>query len=154
MENRMKKFALFALLLALSVTLSAQRSAPHGSGPRMGVGGGSHTGMGGGSRGSAPRPAMRGANFAAAYSNYSPIPYGFGMPFAYATNPFPENPNGGPMVIVSSPAGQEEPNIVYIPSYMRPNDGPSLAEIAAQLKTEHPPAKYIWRNVEPLLQPK
>ena len=145
MENRMKRLAFFGLL-ALSVTLSAQRSAPHGSG--------SHTGVGGGHHSTAPRPAMRGSTFAPANSRYYSAPYGFGMPFAYATTPFPENPNGGPMVIVSSPAGQEEPNIVYIPSYMRPNDGPSLAEIAAQLKTEHPPAKYIWRNVEPLLQPK
>jgi hypothetical protein len=151
MENRMtqyiKRFALFGLLLAFSLALSAQRAGPRGGG-RLAVGSGSH--------GFAPRVAARASAFAPVYAGYAPsYGYGFGMPYAYETNPYPENPNGGPQVIVSAPPGQPEPTVVYIPSYMRENNGPSLGEIAAQLKTEHQSSKYIWRNVEPpLLQPK
>jgi hypothetical protein len=152
MENRMtnhiKSLALFGLLLALSLTLSAplfgQRSGSHG---------GTHMAAGGGSRAFAPRTGSRTSAYTPVYSSYYPG-YGFGAPFAYASNPYPDNPNGGPMMIVSSPPGQTETNVVYIPSYMRENNGPSLAEIASQLKTEHQPSKYIWKNVEPQLQAK
>jgi hypothetical protein len=148
MTNRIKRLALFGLLLTVSLTLSAQRGGSRGA---------THRAAGGGSHGFAPRVASR-ASFAPVYSSYYPsygYGYGFGAPFAYETNPYPDNPNGGPMVIVSSPPGQSEPDVVYIPSYMRENNGPSLGEIAAQLKTEHQSSKYIWRNVEPpLLQPK
>jgi hypothetical protein len=155
MEKRiMKKLALFGLLLALSLILSAplfaQRSAPHGGGSRMHAGGGGHSG------GAATRSVLRSPGFAPGYSNYySPASYGFGMPLGYTANPFPEGGNGGPMVIVSPPLVPDAGvNVVYVPSYMRESNGPSLAEIAAQLKTDRQPAKYIWRNVEPLLQPK
>jgi len=148
MTNRLTKLVPFGLLLALSLTLSFPLF-----GQRSGARGGTHMSTGGGSRLSAPRVASRTSAYTPLYSSYYPG-YGFGLPFAYASNPYPENPNGGPMVIVSSPPGQMETNIVYIPSYMRENNGPSLAEVAAQLKTEHQPAKYIWRNVEPLLQQK
>jgi hypothetical protein len=148
MENRMKIGLLLALSLVapLSAPLSAQRGSSHG-GSRMHAGGGYSGGTAG--------PVMRASAFTPAYSSYYPRTYGFGMPFAYMTNPYPEDPNGGPAVIVSSPpVPNAELNVVYIPSYMRPSNGPSLGEIAAQLKTEHQPAKYIWRNVEPQLQPK
>jgi hypothetical protein len=35
---------------------------------------------------------------------------------------------------------------VYVPSYMRPNDGPSLAEVAASLKTTRKPAVLTWTS--------
>ena len=35
---------------------------------------------------------------------------------------------------------------VYVPSYLRPSDGPSLAEVAASLKTTRKPAVLTWSN--------
>ena len=162
MTNRIALFGLLAVSLTLSAPLSAQRGASRGGGSHM-AGGGSHMapphmgppmGMSGGNRGVAARSSASASSFAPIYSGYYPSAYGFGMPFAYTSNPYPQDANGGPMVIVSSPPGQPELNVVYIPSYLRPDNGPSLGELAAQLKTRHQPSKYIWRNVEPLLQPK
>jgi hypothetical protein len=153
MEKRiMKKLALFGLLLtlslALSAPLSAQRGAARGGSVRTRVGGGGFHGVPVRSTASYFPAVYSGANY------YAPV-YGYGIPQAYETNPYPDSQNGGPMVIVSPPVAQDAgTNIVYIPSYMRPSNGPSLAEIAAQLKAEKQSSKYIWKNVEPLLQPK
>jgi hypothetical protein len=153
MENRiMKKLAFFGLLLVLSLTLSAQRSG-HGGGSHSG-GSQMHSGGGGHSAGTA-RFVSGSPGYTPGYSSYGPATYGFGLPSTYTTNPYPDSGNGGPMVIVSPALVPDAgPTVVYIPSYMRPDNGPSLGEIAAQRKTEKQSAKYIWSNVEPLLQPK
>jgi hypothetical protein len=153
MEKQMKKLAMFGLLLALSLTLSlplsAQRGGSRGGGSH---GGGSRMHAGGGYSGAASRSTA--SFFLPRYSSYYLPNYGFVMPLGY-TNPYLDSENVGPAVIMSPPLVPDAgPSVVYVPYYLRPNTGPSLAEIAAQLKAERQPAKYIWRNVEPLLQPK
>ncbi|GEM_PF-5053128 len=136
------------LLLALAaVPLSAQRAIHAGTAPRFSPGG---------FHGSA---SSRFVPHAAARSYFAPVvgafyPSNFVVPAAYSTTPYPESANGGPMVIVA-PSSNEGSSVVYIPSYMRPQNGPSLGEIAAQLKAQHTEsAKYVWKNVEPVLPPK
>jgi hypothetical protein len=151
-RRNMKKLAWFGLVLALSLALSAplsaQRGGTRGGGARTRVGGTGIHPVGVRSTASYFPAVYSGANY------YAPV-YGYGIPQAYTTNPYPDSQNGGPMVIVSPPIAPDAgTNIVYIPSYARPSNGPSLGEIAAQLKAEKQTSKYIWRNVEPLLQPK
>ena len=148
----MKKLAWFGLVLALSLALSAplaaQRGGARGGGVRTRVGGTGFHAVPVRSTASYYPAVNTGVNY------YAPV-YGYGIPQAYTTNPYPDSQNGGPMVIVSPPVAQDAgTNIVYIPSYMRPSNGPSLGEIAAQLKAEKQSSKYIWKNVEPLLQTK
>ncbi len=49
------------------------------------------------------------------------------------TDPYPQSSNGGPRVIILA-APPQETRVVYVPSYFRPSNGPSLAELAAEVR--------------------
>ena len=153
-------------LLVLALPACAQRVGfgGGGGGPRGG-GGAPHVGFGGPARGSVVTSvAHRGYG----YSGYAPThyptsapyygggvsSYGFGWyPTAYTSNPYPESSNGGPTIIILM-GERTEQKVIYIPSYQRPSNGPSLAELAAQLKAERKPSTVNWTNVEKILPPK
>jgi hypothetical protein len=62
---------------------------------------------------------------------------------------YPMNGAGGSrIVIVTSP--QPEPKVVYVPSYLRPVSGPSLAELAARIREQRQGQKprFIIRTPE------
>jgi hypothetical protein len=64
---------------------------------------------------------------------YGPLSYeSYYYPFTQVLTPAPRSANGGPVVIVMQAPPQED-RVVYVPSWLRPNPGPSLGEIARQL---------------------
>lgn len=73
---------------------------------------------------------------------YGPQIYGaYFQPFTQVFAPQPQSANGGPIVIVVQAPPQQADRIVYVPSWLRPNPGPSLGEIARQLgakRHKHP----------------
>ena len=152
----MRIFALCGVLLLVALPVCAQR-------PGGGIASRPHVV----SSGAPMRPTISSAashrvygygygyNASPYYSSpyYGVTSYGFGQPIAYSSNPYPESANGGGTVIVMM-GERPEPKVVYIPSYMRPSNGPSLAELAAQLKANRKPATINWSNVEKILPQK
>ena len=77
------------------------------------------------------------------YSHY-PYNYGFGMPWyggysypGYGYFPDPPRGSDGPAyVIAAAPEIPLEKRVVYIPTYLRPDPGPSLGEIARALRAK------------------
>lgn len=76
--------------------------------------------------------------------------YGYGAtpnfvsPYLFAPGSQPVYGGSGSHVILVSRSEEDDP--VYIPSYMRPSEGPSLAEQAAALKAARKPAVLTWSN--------
>ncbi len=88
-------------------------------------------------------------DFYSSYGYYNPGPQFFGPYFPTITQVFapqPQSANGGPMVIIVQAPPQQEDRVVYVPSWLRPNPGPSLGELARQLGArphKHPVDKQI-----------
>jgi hypothetical protein len=148
-EEVMTKRVVIAILLAFPLLMAAQRSHMQSG----------HTGMAGSGQFGAGRiagtnPAYNPRTFSNFYgSNF----YGSG----YNTSGYFYGPRNGTILGPGFNNGSAPSNIVtfvadsapavqgqYIPTYMRQDDGPSLAEIAKSLRTEHKPAVLIWRNWE------
>lgn len=88
-------------------------------------------------------------DFYGSYGSYGYGPQLFGayfQPFTQVFAPQPQSANGGPMVVIVQAPPQQEDRVVYVPSWMRPNPGPSLGEIARQIGAKphkHPVDKTI-----------
>ncbi len=140
------------LLLALAVsmllpaTLPAQRGGHHGGGSQGGgfAAAGTHWGA------SAPQRAVF-QSFPILPLYYNQLYYGspggydggfsYSLPYGsygYAPADYSSSVYSRPVVVVQAPASGEplENRIVYVPSYLRPDPGPSLGEIARALRAQ------------------
>ena len=145
----MTKKLVIGILLAFPLLTTAQRSRMQPGRTNQGQGGSFQNGrIAGANPAYHPRVYSNfyGSNYYSSgfYGNYDP---GFGPRNGTILGPgFNNGSQANILTLVPelAPPVQAE----YIPTYMRPDNGPSLAEIAKSLKTERKPAVLIWSNWE------
>ena len=143
--SRYRIVALACSLVMVAATATAQ-GRHHGGGgsARISMGGSSgrvhigtnqpsgFSGFGYGYGGSAIGPAYYNPLY---YGGYS---YGGFAPtyFTQVLQPYSVSSYSGPVVIFTSAPQQVETTVIYVPSYMNPNPGVSLGEIARALRAQ------------------
>jgi len=127
MKKTLIAVALFSTLLAAQHRgFGAGRGGSHVGGSGFGIRG-SHISYGG---------VYYRPDFYSPYGYYNHGPQIYGSYFQPVTQVFaprPQSANGGPMVVIVQAPPQQEDRVMYVPSWLRPNPGPSLGEIARQL---------------------
>ncbi len=146
--SRYRILALACTLALVATTAAAQRRGGH-----AGSAGSTHISMGSGGSGRAHIGTSQssgysyfgygGASIAPLYYNnlyyggFGDYGFSFAPVYTQILQPYPYSGHGGPVVIISSPpAPQVEPTVIYVPSYMRSDPGPSLGEIARAVRAQ------------------
>ena len=149
----MSRYRILSFTCSLAITLAMAAATATAQGRHHAGGGSARISMGGSSGrvhiGTNQPSGFSGYGYgygsAITPAYYSPLYYGgysYGgfapTYFTQVLQPYPVSSSGGPVVIVmSAPAPpQIETIVIYVPSYMRPNPGVSLGEIARELRAQ------------------